>query len=488
MNRILVGLPSLMLLFLISCTNPSTDLAPNTPNENKEGQQGKNTALVAITDEQGTIIPGARVLIGNQVSATNAWIGTNELGQIPVPKTWTTAQNVTIEAPNHVRLTLRQQKPGGLNINLKKKSQIPSMSIKGTVSGITTKDKDGFLDFAVLLDSMTKNDVLNFNVNKIISPYSEEISAMGIKFPTPQNIFLPKQTETYFLTVTIQKPAFTMSYDSYGTKSLYTLRGKIPVKKMISDLQNNKPYFELVNYFDFSSAGRLDYNFSAISPSPVVDAAQILLDKTFNVKAPSVAADQVIFGISAFKEKKFYQPMDVKYMLSNETLAFKTNLNTAPYFIGVLKNKNEFEGDNGQAERMSISIDTPKAQLHYLPLTKDPTWISRTELQVDLPSMVDSGFSEHGMVVVVSEMQNMTLPDGKTLKYKVPVWEVHSANWNSQIQLPDLDLSSGAKRVEVTLLARETDNSGQQNPVTLVSSHEERVETATHLTKSARDY
>ena len=46
-----------------------------------------------------------------------------------------------------------------LSISLNKKPQVPNLTLKGIVSGITTKDKDGWIDFSVALDSLTKNDV-----------------------------------------------------------------------------------------------------------------------------------------------------------------------------------------------------------------------------------------------------------------------------------------------------------------------------------------
>lgn len=493
MNRLLLGLASLLFVFAISCENKNSSTDFTTPLEPSHEKniplENNDIPLISIADDQGQVVPGTRALVGSQFSADNPWIQANELGQISIPKTWTNAQDLTIDAPGHVRLTLQQQTPVALNITLKKKSQLPSLSVKGVANGITTKDKDGFLDFSIVLDSLTKKDVLNFNINKVISPWTEEISAIGFKFPIPQNIFLPKQKETYFLTVTLQKPWFSLGYDSFGAKSIYSLRGKFPLKKMLSELQNRKPYYELINHFDFSTAGRLDYGFLTTNLSPAIDTAQIPLDRTYSVKAPVVDGSQVVLGISSFKEKNFYQPLDVKYMQSNETLIFKSSQTATPFFIGVMKNKDEFSGNEANAERMSVSIDAPKTNVNYLPLTKDPSWVSGTTLEVDLPSMVDSGFSEQGMVVVISELQNITLPDGSILKYKLPQWEIHSANWHSLVDLPEIDTSSKtAKRVEVTLLATELDNSGQQNPVTLISNHEQRVETATHLTKSARDY
>lgn len=487
MKHVIVAIFSVFsILLIISCDRQNSETPPPSAITNKNTDvDGQESSEITVTDENGQYLPTARVLIGDQ----NPWLEANELGAIPIPADWTTPHDLTVEAPGYIRITLKQQNPSGLSIKLQKKSQIPQLPMNGTVSGITTSDKDGYVDFAILLDSLSKSDVLNFNINKVISPWTEKIKIAGFEFPIPQNIFLPKQKESYFITVTLQKPWFNLFYDSYGAKALYSLRGKFPLKKVLSELQNKKPYFELVNHFDFSSVGSLTHDFTTVSTPPSVVAAQIALDKSYSVQAPVTASSQVILGISTFKEKNFYQPLDVKYMQSAETITFKTSQTTNPYFIGVLKNKDEFSGDSAAAERMSISIDTPKNTVNYLPLTKEPTWISTTQLQIDLPSAIDSNFIEQGMVVVISELQNLTLPDGKTIKYKLPLWQIHSSNWTSTIEIPDIEsTTSTPRRVEVTLLATTLDNSGQQSPVTLTSNYEERLDTATHLTKSARDY
>ncbi len=493
MKQALLALTALLLISSLSCDKKDSGPEKSPPKEIRPeatDTSGTNKSLgIDVLDEAGQVIPSVRVLVGASSTANNPWLVPDATGHLDLPANWTNLADLTVEAPGFIRLTLKDQTPGPLNLKLKKKSQLPQFSLKGTATGVNTKDKDGFVDFAIMLDSLNKSDVLNFNISKVISPWTEIVSVFGFEFPIPQNIFLPKQKESYFFTITLQKPWFNLFYDTYGTKSLYALRGKFPLRKVLGELQNKVPYVELINDFDMSSAGRVDYGFTSTTNTPVVDSTQISLDQNYTIKAPQVDATQVVIGISSFKEKNFYQPMDVKYMQSQESVVFKSIKTATPYFIGVLKNKDELMGDNALVERMSISIDTPRTTANYLPLTKDPTWASANELQVDLPSMVDSGFTEQGLVVVVSELQNLTLPDGRVLKYKIPIWEVHSARWSSTVQLPELDSASTTpKRVEVTLLAREVDNSGQQNPVTIVSSHEERVETATHLTKSARDY
>ncbi|GEM_PF-2963970 len=493
MKQALIAAMATILLVTISCTNKSNDRVHNqddrsTPHKN-ETIETSESQIIQISNDQGQSIPDARLLLGDADTTGSNWLVTNEKGQVAIPTTWTQNQDVTIEAPGYVRVTIKDQSPKPMNVVLRKKSQVPSLSMKGTVSGITTKDKDGYVDFAIALDSMAKKDLLNFNINKIVSPWTEKISVMGFEFPIPQNIFVPKQKESYILTVTLQKPWFNLFYDSYGKKSIYTIQGKFPMKKVISELQNKKPYYELVNLFDFSSSGQLSYDFLSTTDQPTVNSTQIKLDKEYSVTAPKVDNGQVALGISAFKDSGSYQPLDVKYMQSEQTVKFKSTATTAPYFIGVVKNSSEFEGDSANAERMSVSIDAPSATINYLPLMNQPTWVSTTNLQIDVPTVSPTDFEDQGMVVVVSEMQSITLPDGKVTKYKIPVWEVHTAQWSSHLAIPNIDTpNSTPKRVEVTLLAKKVDTSGQQNPLTIISTHEERVEASTHLTKSARDY
>jgi hypothetical protein len=499
MKQALLAAMAFILFTTVSCNKdkdpnnltltPAEDSkTPDTP-ESRDMFDISDTQGILIYNDQGLAIADARVLIGSEESSSHSWLTPDQNGIIALPANWTSAEDVTIDAPNHVRKTLKNQMPGPMSITLKRTNQVPQLTMKGSVSGITTKDKDGWVDFSILLDSLSKNDVLNFSINKVISPWTEKVSVAGFEFPIPQNIFLPKQKESYFLTVTLQKPWFNLFYDVYGKKSVYSLQGKFPMKKMISELQNKRPYYELVNYFEFSSAGRVETDFLSSAVSPNVDTTQIKLEKTYNVKAPQIAEGQVALGISSFKENSFYQPLDIKYMGSEETLTFKTSDSTAPYFIGVVKNTTEFAGYDAAAERMSVSIQAPKSTMDTLPLMKDPNWINTNELQIDVPTLDITKYIDQGMVVVVSELHDLTLPDGKIVKYKLPVWEVHSSTWASTVTIPNIPSTNGLpKRVEVTMLATTVDNSGQQNSGNVTSSHEERIETATHLTKSARDY
>lgn len=498
MKQALLAVLAAMLVLTLSCQkSPENDqsgivapASPSKPNEN-DSLDIAESDTVQILDDQGQPIAGARILIGPQESSENPWLITDEKGRILIPETWVDPLDVTVQAPGFVQITLKDQAPSPLSLSLRKSSQVPSLALKGNVSGITTKDKDGWIDFSVALDSLTKNDVLNFNMNKVMSPWTEKISAAGFDFPVPQNLFLPKQKESYLIfSVTLQKPNFVLNYDSYGLKSLYTLKGKFPLKKMISELQNKKPYYELVNFFEFSSAGRLSYDFTSTSPVPVLDASQITLDKTLTTQGPKVAEGQVIVGISAFKENGHYQPLDIKYIESEKSISFKTASNVLnPHLISVVKNTNEFDTASASTERMSVTIEPPKAVLNTLPLINDPIWNSGSELEIDLPTIPVSEFTEQGMLVVISDMQELTLPDGKVIKYKLPAWEIHVPAWTNKLTIPNLNpAKTSTKRVEVTLLAKTVENPGQQNAITLTSTHEERIENATHLTKSALDF
>lgn len=493
MKHALIAAMATILLVTVSCTNKSNNSAQNQDTKSDPGKIetiGTNESqVIQISNDQGQTIPDARLLLGDIDATGSNWLKANEKGQVIIPTTWTQAQDITVEAPGFMRVTIKNQSPRPVNVVLRKKSQIPNLSIRGTVSGITTKDKDGYLDFAIALDSMTKSDLLNFNINKIVSPWTEKISVMGFELPVPQNIFVPKQKESYVLNLTLQKPWFNLFYDTYGKKSIYTIQGRFPMKKVVSEVQNKKPYYELVNLFDFSSSGQLTYDFVNTITQPNVNSAQIKLDKNYTVKAPKIDNGQVALGISAFKHNGSYQPLDIKYMQSEQPVKFKSTATTAPYFIGVVKNNDEFQGDSANVERMSVSIDAPSATMNYLPLMNQPIWISATNLQIDLPAVSPHDFSDQGMVVVISEMQSITLPDGKITQYKIPTWELHTTQWSPHLTIPNIDtITSTPKRVEVTLLAKKVDNSGQQTPLTIISSHEERVETATHLTKSAWDY
>lgn len=476
----------LIILTLMACQkhndNPNT-----TPGEDIRWFQRSEKIL--ILDEQASPIPKAQLLIGTK-SDDSLWIVSNDAGEIAIPSTWQTLTTITIKADGYQTLTLINQSPSIQTIKLKKLLPLPTLKLQGAVNGITTKDKDGLIDFALTMESFSKNDLFKFDINKIINPNTENISVAGYDIPLPQNIFLPKQKESYFITITLEKPSFTINFPTFGDKSITTIRGRFPFKKVLSDLQNKKPYYEIVNNFEMISSSDSVTSFLSENNKLTLPAAQNNFDQSKTAIAPVLNSEEAMLGLNCIKNKNIFSPIDIKYFQSKEQQNLKATNSPDQYFVGVIKNKNEFDASNNNTERMSLVILpwSTTSNYQFLDLVTNPSVVSKQEFNIyppkKLDSLIDSGYS-----AVISEITTLNLASGKTIELKSAKWEIYSPTWSNQISLPDLNLAKDKKyRLEVSFLSQKPDNARNVNFYSVNWGYESQTENATHITKSAVNF
>jgi hypothetical protein len=486
MNKLICSVLVLFLL-VISCQQKNNQ---ETNNNNNDVTWQQKSEKILVLDEDNTPLNEAQLLIGNNNDPA-LWIKANESGEIAVPSTWNKLETLTVSAPGFIVLSLFNQSPSVQTIKLKKLPKLPELTLKGEVSGITTKDKDGLIDFALVMDSFKRKDIFQFDVNKIISPWTETITAAGFNIDLPQNIFLPKQKESYFITITLQKLSFTLNFPDYGNKNITSIQGRFPFKKVLSDVQDKKPYYELVNLFEMMSSSQVTANFQNATTLLTIPANQNIFNQKKSVVAPELSSEQVMLGLNCLKSETTYSPIDIKYFKSKELIDLKAVNSDQQYFVGVLKNKNEFDTNNENTERMSLVIlpwSTSK-NYQFLPLMENPKIVSRTEFNITPPQKPTGQIIEAGYTAVISEVKTLTLASGKSVDMKLPQWEIFSPTWNDKIIIPDLNLSKDKKyRLEVSFMSQNPDNARNVNFYSVNWNHESQVENATHITKSAASF
>lgn len=449
----------------------------------------QQTDRLVVLNETGSPISTAQMLIGNRNSENN-WVHANEKGEIIFPSSWKDIDTLTISAPEYLTVTLFNQSPSIQTVKLKKLLPLPQLKVEGDVSGVSTKDKDGIVDFSLVMQSFLKNDILQFDVNKIISPWTENISVAGFDIPLPQNIFLPSQKESYFITVVLEKLNFTLNFADLGIKKISTIRGRFPFKKIISEVQNKKPYYELINYFEMLSSGKTSATLDQNTAKVTLPANQLLFDQVKAVMAPTIPLDQVMLGLNCLKSDMNYSPIDIKYFKSKDSFNLKAVKFEDQYFVGVIKNKNEFDLSNENTERMSLVIlpwDTT-TNYQFLPLINNPQVSGKNEFHINPPNNLD-GLKSLGFTAVISEVKSLTLESGKKVEIKLAKWELHSPQWATKIMLPDSLLPSENRyRFEISFLSQKVDNSRKVDFFSVDWNHESQVENATHITKSAVNF
>ncbi len=477
---------SLVILILMTACEKKN--VPEKEGDDKLAWLQQTDRLVVI-NETGSPISTAQMLIGNK-NSENSWIDANEQGEIIFPSSWKEIDTLTISAPGYLTVTLFNQSPSIQTVKLKKLLPLPHLKLEGGISGVPTKDKDGIVDFSLVMQSFLKNDILQFDVNKIISPWTENLSVAGFDIPLPQNIFLPSQKESYFITVFLEKLKFTLNFADFGVKKISTIRGRFPFKKIISEVQNKKPYYELINYFEMLSSGKTTTTLDGNLAKVTIPANQLLFDQLKTVIAPVLPQDQVMLGLNCLKSEMNYSPIDIKYFKSKDSFNLKAVNSEDQFFVGVIKNKNEFNLSNENTERMSLVIlpwDTT-TNYKFLPLMNNPQVFGRKEFHFNPPDNLD-GLRIVGFTAVISEIKSITLDSGKNVDIKLAKWEFHSPQWSDKITLPDSLLpSENHYRFEISFLSQKADNSRNVDFFSVDWNHESQVENATHITKSAVNF
>lgn len=476
----------LLGILIVSC-QPSRFKTSNSPDINhdldKQAQiQNQNISWLVFIDPDGTPVPNV------SVDTTDKILISDKSGVIYRNLEDDGPSKIIITAENFVSLQLEYPQKTLTTIQLTRRLAAPALTWQGSVVGVETKDKDGWIDFALVMESLTKTDIMDFNINKVISPWSSKISVMGFSFPIPNNLFLPEQKETYFIPISLQKSWYTLNYDSSGTKFLHTLRGQFPFKPILQELQNKKPLYELINYFNFNSAGSSKVLLVQNGNGPTLESNKIVIEKTINVQVPTIANDQVLLGITGNSIDDFFQPTDIKYFKSNETKSLNVVDEKSYRLLLILKNKNEFIGESPNVERMSASITQSIHETLLPPLLPDLQIINNT-VKIILPDLI--GLEPCGFILTVSELKSYQTQDGQTVKYKAPIYQIHSPVWSENIQLPSQVINKTNKyRVELTLLATHIakDSTSHNLMPQLPLDHYERIQKATHFTKTAADF
>jgi hypothetical protein len=260
---------------------------------------------------------------------------------------------------------------------------------------------------------------------------------------------------------------------------------------VLSDLQDKKPYYELVNNFEMLSNSDSPVSFLNETNKVNLSAGQANFDQSKTAIAPTLNSDEAMLGLNCLKNKNIFSPIDIKYFQSKEQQSLKATSSPDQYFVGVIKNKNEFDSGSSNTERMSLVIlpwTASASNYQFLSLIPNPMVISKQEFNITPPKKLDT-LIESGYSAVISEITTINLSAGKTIELKSSKWEIYSPTWSHKITLPDLNLSKDKKyRLEVSFLSQKPDNARNVNFYSVSWNYESQTENATHITKSAVNF
>jgi hypothetical protein len=356
--------------------------------------------------------------------------------------------------------------------------------VKGITQNYKTKDKDGIVDFSLVIPAMTTQELVHFELSRVISPENDEIKIMSYSFEVPSNLSLPKQVESYFLSFTLEKPEFRAYIKEDGQYNLYGLHGQFPMKAVIDGYQKGQSIFEMVNLFTFKGGGEESVEVKGPVQDIKIAINEWAIDTSVDIVAPTFAKGKEMLAFSMFKAGDEFFPTDIKRVLSGKTGKMASRSGLDNYMLSVLVNNdqkmfiNQLKAANGNIvnaifghnDYSRANYDFSQITYHlqkmtsttanatFLPTIATPVFTAGQNTLTMTPPSATSGIYEYGTIVTLSEITaagTASLP----LDFKRQLWTTTNMGWVSSTVIPQeaLDLiGTGKYALDVLFVGSET--------------------------------
>ncbi|HVJ64436.1 MAG TPA: hypothetical protein VM901_04200 [Bdellovibrionota bacterium] len=130
-----------------------------------------------------------------------------------------------------------------------------TVRIPGAVDGFSTTDKDGVVDAALVIPTLSASSVFRFDLESLLAP-DERAKAGPISADVPGNTYIPRQKEKYgFLTVTLEKDEFGFYTQAGEENELSALWFSAPWDLLIEASKGNVNMTALLKAAKFRKAG-----------------------------------------------------------------------------------------------------------------------------------------------------------------------------------------------------------------------------------------
>lgn len=453
---------------------------------NRDIQKLVQENKLVIVDDLGHPVANANVLIGYELNKPfqNNFLKTNELGILDIPKEWQEPLPVTIDLQGYLRVTYLDQTPGGVYFRLKKKRDFPQNEIYGVTEGHDIKNYDDQMDFGLVVECMNKEDLLTFDINKVISPLSDVMSVVGFDLTVPGNISIPQQKESYVIPLTLSKPQYRIKTTDQGKKRLLGLRGRFPFKTMVDAVRGGKNYADMVNLFNLAGGVLQEVNVTQDRTQVNLNTKQMNFTAQSQIVAPTINQQEVFLAVGASENNGAWFPTDIKRLESKQQQKLNLLPNSDSFLIGLIKNKNEFNVTDANASRMSavIAAIKPNMTFELLPLIENPKILSANEFNISKPNRTTQNINETGTYAVISATSTLRSDIGEMQVVLAREWEIYTTQWIDHIKLPQLPNKEerSIRRLEVSFMGSTTTRDIEPGSTI--------IENATHVTRSAIDF
>ncbi|MGZ3773117.1 MAG: carboxypeptidase-like regulatory domain-containing protein [Pseudobdellovibrionaceae bacterium] len=477
MKKLFIALAAPALI--VGCSKKQTGQIGGEGTPGIFSTQENNVITVKSADDQP--LAGAQILIGDALNDpfSGNFLTTDPSGQVQIPAAWNASQTVTVQAPGYIRMTYIAQEPGPITFKLRPLPEKISYEVRGTVTGLPIEDKDGYVDFGLIMPAFTKLDMLAFNINNVISPQNDHISVMSQNVSIPANISLPEQQEKYsFFTITLDKPTYRIYYGRPGVNRVFAARGRFPFKSTVDGLRGGSQFYEMINSFKLSGGSIRDIDVKTGSNPLDLPARELNFTDSRSIVPPQLAADETFLALGVANQSGYMIPTDVKKVSSNQKPAITINMlpNSDQLFLGVLKKTADLKSSS---DRMSVTLVpcTPGLNPAMLPLVQDPT-LTNDGLVMPKVNSID-GVHPIATYSVLSVDEEVQQGPAKVNLHN-PKWEIFTQSWVDHIKLPQWPNDApftGKKRWEVNFIGSQTASQSLMGPA--------MIDSATHVTHSS---
>lgn len=477
-----------LALQLTGCSRPQTETLQSEIVDRVRWTAADPDAAtqIKVINQFGEPIAGAQVLIG-QAQGTpfkGNFLQTNSAGVVVLPKEWTAPAHVTVDAAGYIRLTLLNQKPGNMTLKLNSAYVVPRAELRGQVTNLPVQNGDKLIDFGLVMPALTRSDILNFDLDQVISPYTDTLSVVGQSAPLPSNVSLPTQKESYIFNLTISKPVYRLLVPTLGPKTFYAARGRFHFKTVVDKLRDNAPFYELLNDFSILGGGLREAQVVAGQTTLDIPGTELQFNTTVQVQSASAQSDEVLMMLAASDVAGTLIPTDVKKLSPNQSVTLTSMAGKPAFVINVIKKQSEFMARTSGADRLSASLlpYKPGEKQTLLPLVANPSIQNAGAFVIQLPTApTTSGVNGIALSATISDLYETENGDTK-ITSATRRWEVLGLGWGSQIQLPAWPLANMTpiKKVEINFIG-----STAGKPVDLDDSI---IQAATHISHSSTEF
>ena len=434
---------------LIQCSKDDGDKKspPKDSFSNNEIENLKSLALatnqILILDEKNRPLSAAQLLIGTDLNQPfqNNLVQADAQGLILLPVGWVNPQPITVIDNRCVRTTFMQQNPGAKILRVRLAAPARWVEVKGQTSGIQTA-ADGKVDFALILPTLSKGDLFNFNLSQFLNPLHDSIHLpVAGDVDLPANIALPLQSENYFLfNIQINKPLFRNHFRNLQSLKLEALHGQLKVSEAIGALRGLHDPVKLVNLMQFQSAGTQDVQVTSDMGPVTIAAGQKNLGAAFKVQTPDVPSQQTMIALSLDASTPQLSVNDFKATRAKTQLSLMASANSHKTLVAYISvpsiafqvHTQDFHLQSYSGALSDPGTGSPVTLLPTLPL---PTLQSWTQVQMRIPNLPPGLPPARMTQASLSQIQTVET-SGSQLTIAQRVWDVFAPDWSSEVSLP----------------------------------------------------